>query len=395
MSEEASEELIQACRNEDIDTVRRILENRNAAVNYIKGYLARSEGRSRGWIQRAPIHWACENDNLELLTLLLENGANPNIQNSLGETPLHLASPKLAPLLFQNGADPNIPDNEGNTLLHNLCNIFVYMDNMDNKFQLIRMCLDNGADINMRNSEGKTPFFLACEGDEDNINQEALQFLVSLHADVNIPDNERNTPLHLACKNRNIELVKFLVFTVNARTNIRDNNGMTPIELTRDFLANYRHRYAEEHGYDINNLPLYVEQMYRMIKNNFQQIIDILQSKEEIQDSANINMLTLQSLNELKKDDKAIHKTLSDRYLADNIKSYVSKPTGFYKNLLGQDIYNSFVRSAKSLLRPQTNTGVVARTESNKSKSKKGGKRKMQKTMKRKMKKTIKRKMKK
>lgn len=60
---------------------------------------------------------------IEGIRLLLDAGANPNIQDLAGQTPMHGASGfnSIEPvrLLLNAGADPNIPNIEGNTPLHN------------------------------------------------------------------------------------------------------------------------------------------------------------------------------------------------------------------------------------------------------------------------------------
>lgn len=58
---------------------------------------------------------------IEGIRLLLEAGANPNIQDSAGQTPLHGASTfsgeEPVKMLLGSGADPNIPNIEGKTPL--------------------------------------------------------------------------------------------------------------------------------------------------------------------------------------------------------------------------------------------------------------------------------------
>ncbi|MFP3267856.1 MAG: ankyrin repeat domain-containing protein [Thermoproteus sp.] len=69
-----------------------------------------------------PLQGAAEFNYPEVVKLLLEHGANPNIQeNKYGWTPLHYAAKKchvdVARVLLDHGADPTIRDDEGRTPL--------------------------------------------------------------------------------------------------------------------------------------------------------------------------------------------------------------------------------------------------------------------------------------
>ena len=68
-----------------------------------------------------PLHIAAQNGYLEIVELLLEHGANPNVQDNDGRTPLHYAVENchvdVARVLLDHGADPTIRDNEGMTPL--------------------------------------------------------------------------------------------------------------------------------------------------------------------------------------------------------------------------------------------------------------------------------------
>ena len=58
--------------------------------------------------------------NVDLLKDMLAHKANPNIENSYGNTPLHLAAlnryPQYLAILLDAGAKPNKPNNSGTTL---------------------------------------------------------------------------------------------------------------------------------------------------------------------------------------------------------------------------------------------------------------------------------------
>lgn len=85
--------------------------------------------------------------NIEMTTLLLQHGADPNLKSGTGLTPLMYApDPFIADLLISYGAYVNIEDNDGNTaLLHHT-----------GDYAIIKLLLDKGADINHINYSGQT-----------------------------------------------------------------------------------------------------------------------------------------------------------------------------------------------------------------------------------------------
>jgi uncharacterized protein len=70
-------------------------------------------------IKIAPIHAAVSSKNLEMVKLLIENGADVNARQQQGFTPLQGAAGSgdldIAKLLLQNGADPSACDEDGRT----------------------------------------------------------------------------------------------------------------------------------------------------------------------------------------------------------------------------------------------------------------------------------------
>jgi len=60
------------------------------------------------------LHRAAERGHLDVVKLLLEHGADPNVQDDEGETPLHHAAAwrdnvDIVRLLLEHGADPGTP----------------------------------------------------------------------------------------------------------------------------------------------------------------------------------------------------------------------------------------------------------------------------------------------
>lgn len=85
------------------DTIRKLIGN---DINYMA-----ADGSA--------LHYAAKEGKDEYVRYLMNNGANINLQNARGETPLFLASTKSNPtevrILCEIGADINIPDAQGRT----------------------------------------------------------------------------------------------------------------------------------------------------------------------------------------------------------------------------------------------------------------------------------------
>lgn len=106
-------------------------------------------------------------DELEMLKLLLENGANPNYQTYTGYrkkyisyTPLMTAAycGKLdfVELLLKHGADVTLKDRNNETVLHHA----IYKDNKM-KFEIIQLLIKHGMNIDTPGYEGRTILYFA------------------------------------------------------------------------------------------------------------------------------------------------------------------------------------------------------------------------------------------
>lgn len=170
-------------------------------------------------------------EDYELVEEAISNGADVNfVDDNSKETPLFVAltsSLEIMDLLIQNGANVNAKNTFGNTVLHKACE---YEDE-----NAITYLLGKKADVNEVNDQGKTPLLVvlyAYMTDEDKLRNIVKQ-LIQKGASVNVQDNiEHNTPLHLACDLSDIEIVKLFI-KKGANMTKKNKNNETPLDIAK------------------------------------------------------------------------------------------------------------------------------------------------------------------
>jgi len=93
----------------------------------------------------------------------------------------------------------------------------------------VRDLIKRGANVNIKDKDGKTPLHIAVENNYEDI----VKVLIQNNADVNIKDNNGNTPLHIAIMNGNEFIIKELL-KAKADKNIKNNEGKTPYDLAKE-----------------------------------------------------------------------------------------------------------------------------------------------------------------
>jgi len=168
--------------------------------------------------------------------LLIEHGANVNVQSKQGRTPLMLASIRdggsdIVALLLSKGADVKARDNRGDTALGLAAEV--------GDVAIMRLLLAKGADVTVRNHKGETPLIQA----SISTRPEAARLLLQRGVDVNAATTWYNsvkngqiallklTALHHAATVGPVEMVRALL-DAGANVNAKDSRGFTPLTLT-------------------------------------------------------------------------------------------------------------------------------------------------------------------
>ena len=125
----------------------------------IGGFIYLSNNMERELEEESNVETICyslrdKNRNDERTKKLLKNFTNINEQNDFGETALHCAADmsngEIAQLLISKGANVNIKDNEGRTPL-----FYIYSFGFDAE-NLEEILINAGADVSIKDNEGKT-----------------------------------------------------------------------------------------------------------------------------------------------------------------------------------------------------------------------------------------------
>ncbi|HIN76088.1 MAG TPA: hypothetical protein EYM96_07865 [Rhodospirillales bacterium] len=208
-----------------------------------------------------PLHYAARKGQKEVTELLINKGADVNLQCENGYTALSKASNAVdkdtVALLINKGADPNIYDNLGWGPLHSAAGSG---DFDDSSIKLLEILINGGANINALYAESVTPLDTATQyfeqpktvsllrknagkkGAELSVHIaargnlahkkadiEALEKHLASGVDVNMQDEWGCTPLHEAALGGQKDAIELLIAN-GADVNAITKNGRTPLD---------------------------------------------------------------------------------------------------------------------------------------------------------------------
>ncbi len=133
---------------------------------------------------------------------LLQNGVSPNQRDADGNTLLMNAAmygrPELLSFLIEKGADVNAANNGGATALMRAAG----------DTAKIKLLVGKGANVNARSALGNTPLMLAARA---NPSADAVKFLIEHGAEVNATNNFGATAIQTAAASGDLETVRTLI----------------------------------------------------------------------------------------------------------------------------------------------------------------------------------------
>ena len=172
-----------------------------------------------------------EGCNLEIVKILLQNGADPNI-SCHGSTSIQEITSKrtfnvdILHELLKYGAKINHLDENGYSPLNDMCG-------KSQNVNAISLMIQYGADVNFKNQDGESPLHTAAY----MTNVEVMEILLKHGADSRYLDSERKSPLHLLSKNDenySIEIVLkaiLLLSEYGIDINAQDIDGKTSLHM--------------------------------------------------------------------------------------------------------------------------------------------------------------------
>ena len=165
--------------------------------------------------------------SFDVVSCLLNHGADINAPMNGKYTALMMACRsqhvRLVKFLLQQGANVQVKDKDGKTALHFACELTLTWKPAS--CDLLNCLTENGADINALRKDNRTPLMVAssCGGVDQ------ITFLIKRGANVHLQDKNGDTALHHAARNMNNSLDIVCALTAAGASQMCNNQGLTPL----------------------------------------------------------------------------------------------------------------------------------------------------------------------
>eukprot|EP01119_Soliformovum_irregulare_P009826 TRINITY_DN2367_c0_g1_i2.p1 TRINITY_DN2367_c0_g1~~TRINITY_DN2367_c0_g1_i2.p1 ORF type:complete len:894 (+),score=334.19 TRINITY_DN2367_c0_g1_i2:3904-6585(+) len=178
-------------------------------------------------VMMSSLYTASYNGDLDSVNLQLEIGADINVQNENGWTPLHAASDQghehVVRKLVESGCTINILNENGVSPL--------YLAVARGRRAIAKYLVEKGANVNLSAKGGWTPIHIACFNEFPKL----VLFLLDQGASPSVPCAELKnySPLHILIavgSNAPLDLIKLLIER-DALLNAKSDTGGTPLHL--------------------------------------------------------------------------------------------------------------------------------------------------------------------
>ncbi|MDF1797070.1 MAG: ankyrin repeat domain-containing protein [Coxiellaceae bacterium] len=168
------------------------------------------------------LYIAAQRGHIDVVNVLLAKGADVNLRYRDGSTPLYIAAQRghidVVNVLLAKGADVNLRYRDGSTPL--------YIALLHGHIDVVNVLLAKGADVNLAYQDGSTPLYIAVQ----NRHIDVVTALLAKGAGVNVAYNHRPFPLYIAAENGHIDMVNVLL-AKGADVNLACQDGSTPLYI--------------------------------------------------------------------------------------------------------------------------------------------------------------------
>lgn len=223
--------LNKACQEGDVDTIDCLLDDVDINGMNEKEFPLRQAAMTT------------RKNGTTIVKLLLDKGANINLQNLNGWTALIISGRncntfstiETVKLLLEYKADPNLQDKDGMSVLM----MAARNSNSDSSIEVVKLLLEHRANINLQDNDGWSALMLACRYIDVCSNIETVKLLLEHGADINLQNKSGLSALMILCALPKTsiminEAIKLLL-SKNPNLELQDLNNETVLETITEY----------------------------------------------------------------------------------------------------------------------------------------------------------------